>query len=100
MDAHVGKHLFEECIRRFLRDKTRILATHQLQFIKDVDGIILLDQGKLQYYKNYHALLKHYPEYGSLIAPEAEENPNEEITIDRTELRRRFSSTGSKVNKL
>ena len=96
----MGKYLFDECIRRYLRGKTRILATHQLQFIKEVDGIILLDQGKMQYYKNYHSLLEAYPEYNSLIAADKEHDSMEDVSTERTTIRRRFSSTGSKVNKL
>ncbi|KAL4686036.1 hypothetical protein H8959_001633 [Pygathrix nigripes] len=31
VDAHVGKHIFEECIKKTLRRKTVLLVTHQLQ---------------------------------------------------------------------
>ena len=31
VDAHVGKHIFEECFKKVLRRKTVILVTHQLQ---------------------------------------------------------------------
>lgn len=31
VDAHVGKHIFEECIKKELRGKSIILVTHQLQ---------------------------------------------------------------------
>lgn len=31
VDAHVGKHVFEECIKKTLRGKTVVLVTHQLQ---------------------------------------------------------------------
>ncbi|XP_070469714.1 ATP-binding cassette sub-family C member 12 isoform X7 [Equus przewalskii] len=31
VDAHVGKHVFEECIKKTLRGKTIVLVTHQLQ---------------------------------------------------------------------
>lgn len=31
VDVHVGKHIFEECIKRRLRGKSIILVTHQLQ---------------------------------------------------------------------
>ena len=100
VDAQVGKYLFEECISRYLGGKTRILATHQLQFIKEADGIILLDRGKMQYYNNYHRFLEAHPEYNSLIAADKEHNFMEEVFFEETEIKRRFSSTISKVNTL
>ncbi|CAH1981017.1 unnamed protein product [Acanthoscelides obtectus] len=47
VDTHVGKHLFQECIKKFLKDKTRILVTHQLQFLKEADQIVLMKEGKI-----------------------------------------------------
>lgn len=43
VDTHVGKHLFEECIVGFLKGKTRILVTHQLQYLKKVDHLVVLN---------------------------------------------------------
>lgn len=43
VDTHVGKHLFEECILKYLGDKTRILVTHQLQFLKHADQIVIIN---------------------------------------------------------
>ena len=43
VDAHVSNHLFHECISQFLKDKTRILVTHQLQYLRKADYVILLD---------------------------------------------------------
>ncbi|KAK9764427.1 hypothetical protein K7432_008067 [Basidiobolus ranarum] len=45
VDPHVGYKMFNECIRTFLGDKTVILATHQLQFVKDCDSVIILEAG-------------------------------------------------------
>lgn len=49
VDAHVGKHLFSECIGPngyLAREKaTRILITHQIHFLKEADWIIVLDKG-------------------------------------------------------
>ncbi|KAJ8973529.1 hypothetical protein NQ317_015663, partial [Molorchus minor] len=49
VDTHVGKHLFEECIKKYLKNKTRILVTHQLQFLKEADLIIMIN--KEDYYQ-------------------------------------------------
>lgn len=46
VDAHVGSQLFDECIgpKGFLarQNSTRILATHQVHFLKEADWIIVL----------------------------------------------------------
>lgn len=43
VDTHVGKHLFNECIMKYLGNKTRILVTHQLQFLKKADLIVVMN---------------------------------------------------------
>lgn len=43
VDAKVGKHIMNECILGLLKNKTRILATHQLSLIGSADRIIYLD---------------------------------------------------------
>ncbi len=42
VDTHVGRHLFDQTINGFLRDKIRILVTHQLQYLESVDQILVL----------------------------------------------------------
>uniref|UniRef100_A0A669EUD9 Multidrug resistance-associated protein 4 n=1 Tax=Oreochromis niloticus TaxID=8128 RepID=A0A669EUD9_ORENI len=44
VDAEVGRHLFEECICGLLRKKPRILVTHQLQYLKAADQIVVLKE--------------------------------------------------------
>ncbi|XP_031347077.1 probable multidrug resistance-associated protein lethal(2)03659 isoform X2 [Photinus pyralis] len=48
VDSRVGKHIFENCIRAFLNEKTVLLATHQLQYLAYVDYVIALDEGAVQ----------------------------------------------------
>ncbi|CAB4055240.1 ABCC4 [Lepeophtheirus salmonis] len=43
VDPHVGRHLLEKCIQHFLMNKTVIIATHQIQYIKTADQIVLLN---------------------------------------------------------
>ncbi|CUM66631.1 uncharacterized protein PRCAT00004303001 [Priceomyces carsonii] len=43
VDARVAKHIMKNCILGLLKNKTRILATHQLSFISSADRIIFLN---------------------------------------------------------
>jgi len=98
VDAHVSKHLFQECIQRYLASKTRILATHQLQYIKGVDGIILLEQGRMKYFSHYQDLLEYRPEYGVLLT--AENEMIDDSSLEKSiNIRRQFSSSSNRVSE-
>ncbi|XP_050294891.1 ATP-binding cassette subfamily C member 4-like [Anthonomus grandis grandis] len=56
VDAHVAKHLFEGCIRGHLSGKTRILVTHQVQFLKGADLIVVMNNGKIEQMGSYEKL--------------------------------------------
>lgn len=45
VDANVGRQLYDECIKKFLHDKICILSTHQLQYLKNADRIVIMDDG-------------------------------------------------------
>lgn len=47
VDQHVGKHLFEKCIRGVLSGKTILLVTHQLQYLPQCDSIVVMSDGKI-----------------------------------------------------
>lgn len=44
VDAPVAKHIFNESLRTFLRKKTVILATHQLQFLRHASKVLVVDR--------------------------------------------------------
>lgn len=45
VDPHVANHIFDKCINGYLKDKTVILITHQLQFIQESDKIAVMNDG-------------------------------------------------------
>ena len=49
VDAHVGKHIFREVLgpRGLLAGCTRILVTHQTQFLPGADMVVVLSDGKV-----------------------------------------------------
>ncbi|KAH6830702.1 multidrug resistance-associated protein 2 [Perilla frutescens var. hirtella] len=48
LDAHVGRQVFERCIKAELRGKTRVLVTNQLHFLSQVDRILLVHEGMVK----------------------------------------------------
>ncbi|XP_033471881.1 ATP-binding cassette sub-family C member 4-like isoform X2 [Epinephelus lanceolatus] len=56
VDAEVGKHLFEQCICGLLKNKTRILVTHQLHHLKAADQILVLKEGRIMAQGTYNEL--------------------------------------------
>ncbi|XP_076254946.1 putative multidrug resistance-associated protein lethal(2)03659 isoform X2 [Rhynchophorus ferrugineus] len=53
VDTHVGRHIFVECIQKYLKDKCVILVTHQLQYLRNVKNIYLIDSGKVDFTGTY-----------------------------------------------
>lgn len=47
VDVHVGKLIIKDCLGEFLKDKTRILVTHALSYLKFVDYIYLMKDGSI-----------------------------------------------------
>ncbi|SPP81313.1 multidrug resistance-associated protein 4 [Drosophila guanche] len=56
VDTHVGKHIFDRCIRDFLSNKIRILVTHQVQYLFDVEHLLLMGSGKIVAQGSYQEL--------------------------------------------
>ena len=67
VDAHVGKHIFYECIKKHLADKTVIFVTHQLQYLKDCDDVVLLKEGKISEHGSHDELMEADEDYAQLI---------------------------------
>uniref|UniRef100_A0A3Q2GHS4 Multidrug resistance-associated protein 4 n=1 Tax=Cyprinodon variegatus TaxID=28743 RepID=A0A3Q2GHS4_CYPVA len=73
VDAEVGRHLFEECICGLLRKKPRILVTHQLQYLKAADQIVVLKEGQMITQGTYSELQGSGIDFTSLLKEDQEE---------------------------
>ncbi|XP_059212614.1 ATP-binding cassette sub-family C member 12 isoform X2 [Centropristis striata] len=98
VDAHVGKHIFEECIKKELQGKSIILITHQLQYLEFCDNILLLEDGEVREAGNHQALMKANRRYAQLITnyqmeqsetenKEEEVSPKDTAQLGDTEIR-------------
>lgn len=79
VDAKVGKQLYEDCIEKYLRGKIRILITHQLQYLKNADNIIILKDGAVEKQGTFAELQKSGLDFAKLLEEfnSAEEDDNE-----------------------
>ncbi|XP_040463337.1 canalicular multispecific organic anion transporter 1 isoform X3 [Falco naumanni] len=59
VDAHVGKYLFDHVLgpKGLLQKKTRILVTHSISFLPQVDNIVVLVEGAVSEHGSYSTLL-------------------------------------------
>ncbi|KAI0982324.1 hypothetical protein GJ496_010434 [Pomphorhynchus laevis] len=57
LDARTRESVFINCIKTFLKDKTVLLVTHQIQFLDQCDWIIILNQGQIIHQGTYSEML-------------------------------------------
>ncbi|KAL5062775.1 hypothetical protein RYX36_024512 [Vicia faba] len=58
VDAHTAAILFNDCVMTALRSKTVILVTHQVEFLSEVDTILVMEGGKVIQSGSYENLLR------------------------------------------
>ncbi|KAK1903162.1 Multidrug resistance-associated protein 4, partial [Dissostichus eleginoides] len=84
VDAEVGRHLFEKCICGLLRKKPRILVTHQLQYLKAADQIVVLKQGQMVARGTYSELQGSGLDFTSLLKDEEDQEEDRKTPIPGT----------------
>ncbi|XP_067399370.1 multidrug resistance-associated protein 1-like isoform X2 [Emydura macquarii macquarii] len=80
VDVHVGKHLFEKLIgpSGLLKNKTRILVTHNLTLLPQADVIIVMEDGRITNMGTYQELLSERANFAELLQVISAENKSEE----------------------
>ncbi len=58
LDAYVANNIMKNVLVTHLKNKTRILVTHAIQYLHYCDRIILMEKGKIRWEGNYQELLK------------------------------------------
>ncbi|XP_036920078.1 ATP-binding cassette sub-family C member 2 [Sturnira hondurensis] len=87
VDAHVGKHIFDKVLgpNGLLKGKTRLLVTHSIHFLPQVDEIVVLENGTISEKGSYKALLakkglfaKNLKTFQKEMGPEGEATVHED----------------------
>jgi ATP-binding cassette, subfamily C (CFTR/MRP), member 1 len=84
VDAHVGRHIMDNAICGLLRDKCRVLATHQLHVLHRVDRIVWMKDGDIYKVATFRELIDGDVEFQKLMETTTREEKaeNQESTND------------------
>ncbi|KAL7989487.1 hypothetical protein Chor_012153, partial [Crotalus horridus] len=88
VDSHVAKHIFDNVIgpEGALKGKTRILVTHGIHFLPQVDYIVVVVDGRISEMGSYQELLQQNRSFAEFLrnyAPD-EDIEEDEPTSDKT----------------
>ncbi|KAK4692035.1 hypothetical protein P7C71_g5091, partial [Lecanoromycetidae sp. Uapishka_2] len=87
VDAHVGRHIFDNAICGLLKDKCRILATHQLHVLSRCDRIIWMQEGHIETIDTFANLMNNNEGFQKMMASTAqEERVEKEETVNEDEI--------------
>ncbi|PVI00243.1 hypothetical protein DM02DRAFT_527341 [Periconia macrospinosa] len=100
VDAHVGRHIMDNAICGLLKDKCRILATHQLHVLNRCDRIILVDDGEVKAIDTFDNLMVNNADFQQLMTMTAkEEDKEEEGDVNGDEVEEEKKSAKKKTKK-
>ncbi|KAH8334643.1 hypothetical protein KR059_012695, partial [Drosophila kikkawai] len=101
VDSHVAKHLFEQCMRGYLRDRIVVLITHQRQFLQRVDQIVIMDKGQVRAVGDYESLVKAGMDFSNFVVENQQKEQKEQMTElkEQDDDRSRLSSFSNTHNE-
>nr|KYP51015.1 ABC transporter C family member 4 [Cajanus cajan] len=67
VDAHTGSEIFKECVRGALKGKTTVLVTHQVDFLHNVDLILVTRDGMIVESGKYNDILDSGMDFKALV---------------------------------
>jgi ATP-binding cassette subfamily C (CFTR/MRP) protein 4 len=88
VDAHVGQSLFFGCILETLRDRNKavVLATHQLQYLKHADKILVMSKtGQQLFFGSYEEFSSRADEFSDILSAMKLEGSSEGIDDESKE---------------
>lgn len=100
VDAHVGKHIMDNAICGLLRNKCRILATHQLHVLDRCDRIVWVEEGRVLAVDTFPNLMANNEGFQQLMKTTAKhEEQEEEKEIAEEEVKEVVKETKKDLKK-
>ncbi|KAI8913700.1 P-loop containing nucleoside triphosphate hydrolase protein [Gorgonomyces haynaldii] len=68
VDQHVGRHIFEECFMKHLKDKTIVVCINQLQYLSDFDHIVFVRDGTIRSQGTFDELMANDADFQFIVS--------------------------------
>ncbi|KAG7390174.1 ATP-binding cassette sub- C member 8 [Phytophthora pseudosyringae] len=78
VDSHVGADIFNECIKKTLKDKLVVLVTHSLSFVNQCDQIAVIADGRIAEHGSYKKLMAKKNLLAQMVSNYAESEKEED----------------------
>ncbi|CAI2363367.1 unnamed protein product [Moneuplotes crassus] len=82
VDPDVATKIFQKCINKYLKDKCRILVTHQVQHLKDEKDICVIEANTIKYQGSYSELKDQGIDFDSILKKYEDKDHKEESKAD------------------
>ncbi|KAJ8603881.1 hypothetical protein MRB53_042056 [Persea americana] len=101
VDAHVGRHIMDNAICGLLKDKARVLATHQLHVLHRVDRIVWMKEGHIHKVSTFNEMMSNDEEFQKLMETTTveEEKDNEKAEESEDEEKKKVDKQKKKKKK-
>ncbi len=83
VDAHVGREIFNRCIKKYMSGKTIILVTNGQQFLPYVDRVVVMDNGQIIEHGTYQDLTENKSFFRENILVNLQVKLEEEISTQK-----------------
>ncbi|XP_066054315.1 multidrug resistance-associated protein 1 isoform X3 [Chamaea fasciata] len=95
VDAHVGKHIFERVIgpKGILKNKTRVLVTHAINYLPQMDTILVMTDGEISEMGSYQELLEQDGAFAEFLRTYA----NTEQTMENSDINSPSAKEGKPI---
>ncbi|XP_063864017.1 ATP-binding cassette sub-family C member 3-like isoform X2 [Scylla paramamosain] len=99
VDSHVGRHIFDHVLgpNGLLKDKARVLVTHAVTFLPQVDEVVVVAEGRVTERGTYASLLASEGSFAKFMVQHIKELDEEEADIEMEALHDQLESVDSNM---
>ena len=99
LDAHVGRNIINNVLCDYLKNKTRILVTHAIQYSDRADRIVYMKDGKIEWEGDFQSLEEQEFYKNMVIKKKEEENNLQKKNSEEIDFNNKSNNINNDINQ-